>query len=211
MVGQGSTTSLGETRTSFQIPADSRIGPRLVTVGIEGGAVTADCIVEVLPLPDCNGNGVNDALDIAVGDSQDLNDNGKPDECELGTVAWIFSGMAQGGQISTTIQGFSAPCTIVLMTAPGQTAAMVAANFAAAINADACLADQEIAATVSGSTVKISGFTLGPDDVSYTSTDSGLQHRMSLLSIPTVWPSGAMFLVLLLAAAGLFLLTRRHT
>ncbi len=38
----------------------------------------------VVPLwPDCNGNGVNDALDISRGTSQDCNSSGIPDECEL--------------------------------------------------------------------------------------------------------------------------------
>ena len=31
---------------------------------------------------DCNGNGIDDAVDIAAGDSFDANDNGVPDECE---------------------------------------------------------------------------------------------------------------------------------
>jgi hypothetical protein len=36
-------------------------------------------------LPDCNGNGVRDADDIANGTSQDCNKNGIPDECDLAT------------------------------------------------------------------------------------------------------------------------------
>ena len=32
--------------------------------------------------PDCNGNGVSDAQDLINGDSEDLNENGVPDECE---------------------------------------------------------------------------------------------------------------------------------
>ncbi|MCH8153415.1 MAG: hypothetical protein IH830_13710 [Planctomycetes bacterium] len=36
-----------------------------------------ECIAD-----DCNGNGIDDALDIAHGDSSDLNANGIPDECE---------------------------------------------------------------------------------------------------------------------------------
>ena len=37
------------------------------------------------PLPavlDCNGNGIEDAVDIAFGTSSDVNQNGVPDECE---------------------------------------------------------------------------------------------------------------------------------
>jgi hypothetical protein len=35
-----------------------------------------------LPSVDCNANGVEDAVDIAVGYSSDLDGNGVPDECE---------------------------------------------------------------------------------------------------------------------------------
>jgi hypothetical protein len=31
---------------------------------------------------DCNGNGIEDAVDIAFGTSSDVNQNGVPDECE---------------------------------------------------------------------------------------------------------------------------------
>ncbi len=37
------------------------------------------------PMPDCNGNGVPDATDIANGTSDDCNGNGIPDECDLQT------------------------------------------------------------------------------------------------------------------------------
>ena len=33
---------------------------------------------------DCNGNGIEDVEDIANGTSEDCNDNGRPDECDLG-------------------------------------------------------------------------------------------------------------------------------
>jgi len=33
---------------------------------------------------DCNGNGIEDALDIANGTSSDLDEDGVPDECGLG-------------------------------------------------------------------------------------------------------------------------------
>ena len=42
------------------------------------------------PLNDCNGNGVDDAIDIAFGFSWDINGNGIPDECELLTRAFCF-------------------------------------------------------------------------------------------------------------------------
>ncbi len=36
------------------------------------------------PQFDCNGNGIEDAVDIAFGTSSDVNQNGVPDECERG-------------------------------------------------------------------------------------------------------------------------------
>ncbi len=48
---------------------------RLVT----GEDVTLDTAV---PIPECNGNGRVDTEDIALGVSEDVNENGRPDECE---------------------------------------------------------------------------------------------------------------------------------
>jgi hypothetical protein len=39
-------------------------------------------LIGLLPSADCNGNGVDDACDIADGTSFDINGNGVPDECE---------------------------------------------------------------------------------------------------------------------------------
>ena len=36
------------------------------------------------PQFDCNGNGIEDAVDIAFGTSSDVDQNGVPDECERG-------------------------------------------------------------------------------------------------------------------------------
>jgi hypothetical protein len=44
----------------------------------------------IVPLFDCNGNGVEDAFDIAVGGASDLNMNGIPDSCELLTTPFCF-------------------------------------------------------------------------------------------------------------------------
>jgi subtilisin-like proprotein convertase family protein len=44
------------------------------------GQLTAAC-VEITTAPDCNLNGVDDALDIAAGTSADLDGDGVPDEC----------------------------------------------------------------------------------------------------------------------------------
>ncbi|NIP98921.1 MAG: hypothetical protein GWO24_38205, partial [Akkermansiaceae bacterium] len=40
---------------------------------------------------DCNGNGVDDRLDIRNGDSEDCNGNNIPDECE-GWPVWLSVG-----------------------------------------------------------------------------------------------------------------------
>jgi len=39
------------------------------------------------PLEDCNGNGIEDAVDIALGGSSDVNLDGVPDECQAGAPA----------------------------------------------------------------------------------------------------------------------------
>jgi hypothetical protein len=50
---------------------------------IGGTYVGGFCAGEIDPcMPDCNGNGVGDADDIAGGTSQDCNENGIPDECD---------------------------------------------------------------------------------------------------------------------------------
>jgi predicted outer membrane repeat protein len=67
-------------------------GLRLALQGVFVHASAADYVsspsdVELLDkdtlLVDCNGNGVDDALDIALGTSVDLNLNGQPDECDV--------------------------------------------------------------------------------------------------------------------------------
>ncbi|MEM7307188.1 MAG: hypothetical protein AAF682_10985 [Planctomycetota bacterium] len=48
------------------------------------GLVGGDCSQLVpMPAPDCNGNGLDDALDIAAGTSTDCNGNGVPDSCDI--------------------------------------------------------------------------------------------------------------------------------
>ena len=50
--------------------------------GAEGnGTMTIDC--DGKTITDCNGNGIDDAADIAGGTSADCNGNGNPDECDL--------------------------------------------------------------------------------------------------------------------------------
>jgi hypothetical protein len=42
------------------------------------------------PINDCNGNGVDDTVDIALATSWDINSNGVPDECELLTSGFCY-------------------------------------------------------------------------------------------------------------------------
>jgi hypothetical protein len=42
------------------------------------------------PMIDCNGNGIEDAIDVAFGSSGDVNDNGVPDECERVAETFCF-------------------------------------------------------------------------------------------------------------------------
>lgn len=48
-------------------------------------APTAHSCLRSPPRFDCNSNGVDDAVDIALGTSGDANANGVPDECEQGS------------------------------------------------------------------------------------------------------------------------------
>ena len=44
---------------------------------IEGFVQSVNCVID-----DCNGNSIDDSIDISAGDSDDVNGNGVPDECE---------------------------------------------------------------------------------------------------------------------------------
>lgn len=166
--------------------------------GERRGGVT---IVGQVSGPDCNRNGVADAEDVASGTSQDLNGNGRPDECELRAVVWVFRGTAQGAQVEATLRGIGGPCTVTVATVAGQTAAAVAAGFAAAAEASACLTGQGVSATAAGGTVTLRGLDL--ELVSDVVSDPGLVHSMPIASVPLLsWP-GALALVLLLAVAAM--------
>jgi len=159
---------------------------------------------------DCNNNGVVDTVDISTQSSRDENVNDVPDECEIGTVYRTFhSGAALGGQILLTIQGwiYAAACPVVVLTNVGDTGATVAANVAASINADSCLASQNITATASGATVSIQGLTLAPSDVTVTSTDLGLQPA---IPIPALSSTSAALFALTLATLSLLWLIRQR-
>ena len=49
-------------------------------IGGDAGTLTLACI-ELVTAPDCNANGVDDAIDIAGGTSADGDGDGVPDEC----------------------------------------------------------------------------------------------------------------------------------
>ncbi len=61
------------------------LGSPACRVNTPGQACTFNPSIEILPLPglDCNGNGRDDAVDIAAGESIDANTNNIPDECEF--------------------------------------------------------------------------------------------------------------------------------
>lgn len=141
--------------------------------------------------------------DVASATSTDFNANGRPDECEIGRVVWRLSGVAEGGQVSLTIDAFFASCTVTVDTVAGQTAAEVTAALAAAVNADPCLQAQDITAAVSGGLLTVTGFLLAYDRVGETITDPGLRHDIPVVFIPALTPVGLVGMALLLLAAGL--------
>jgi hypothetical protein len=59
--------------------------------------------------PDCNGNGVADAVDIALGASSDLNGDGVPDECEVLGVPGCFGDGSDPMQTACPCANFGAP------------------------------------------------------------------------------------------------------
>ena len=71
-----------------EIPATALIGERsdvsvrATAIGLPGPALNCVTTIEVVPPPDCNDNGIDDAIDIAAGTSLDENLDGVPDECE---------------------------------------------------------------------------------------------------------------------------------
>jgi hypothetical protein len=89
LITMGPTDNDGNGTIGFNIPADTKQGPRLVTVGTAGTALTADCIVQVASSQRCdiNADGVIDRNDIntifaargtrtAPGDPRDVDGDG---------------------------------------------------------------------------------------------------------------------------------------
>ncbi|MFQ5506503.1 MAG: FG-GAP repeat domain-containing protein, partial [Planctomycetota bacterium] len=124
--------------------------------------------------------------------SLDSNLNLVPDECDAaaGGNGWIFSGVAQGGTVDTTVAG----AHLVVPTTSGQSAAAIAMALAAAINADPLLSAAGIGALVAGSTVTTNGAI-----TSTTITDPGIDYSAAISSIPALSrPEIGLLLVLLL-------------
>lgn len=150
---------------------------------------------------DCDGNQVLDSCEVASGLAPDVNLNGIPDSCEISRLFWLFEGTAQGGQVAATIQGFSALCMVTITTSAGESANLVAAQLAAALNASPCLAGQNITALAHGQRVTITGFELDYDDVTLQITDPGLLLG-EVAEIPTLSPWSVLLLTALLLAIG---------
>ena len=169
-----------------------------------------DCVTV---LPDCNENGVADAIDIANGTSEDVDTNGEPDECQIGNVDWIFSGIAEGGTVVVTIEGIPglfADCLVVTATVAGESPETVATNNLTDLDADPCLAPQALTGMVMGTTVWVEGFLLSQGRVSITITDPGLSYHIPPVKIPTLSAFSLGLIALLLSAAGAGLIARRR-
>ncbi|WP_284243386.1 hypothetical protein, partial [Neomesorhizobium albiziae] len=50
LVAQGSLDSTGSAKIDFKVPSNTRHGLRLVTIGVDGSALTADCALQVGPI-----------------------------------------------------------------------------------------------------------------------------------------------------------------
>jgi hypothetical protein len=77
----------GEAATVTLRAAPSIAGERAAELRIFSNAQPSPAILRLraqgrVPIVDCNGNGVDDGVEIAAGDSEDCNRNGVPDECE---------------------------------------------------------------------------------------------------------------------------------
>lgn len=76
-------------------------------VGGDSGVLTTACI-EITTAPDCNLNGVDDAVDIVAGTSADANQDGVPDEC--GCIADLDgNGLVNGADLAVLL-GAWGPC-----------------------------------------------------------------------------------------------------
>jgi len=79
-----STDGAGNLVFSLVVPASVPAGSFITATATDPAGNTSEfsaCHV----VPDCNGNGILDALDVANSTSDDCNSNGMPDECEMDT------------------------------------------------------------------------------------------------------------------------------
>lgn len=158
---------------------------------------------------DCNGNGEADEQEIEEGEAEDENANGRPDECDVYTVSCPITGTAEGGDVAVLIAGFFADCGLAVTAVAGDSAAQVVATLADAINADVCLADQDITAAASGSQLSVTGFDLQFEDLVLTTSDPGLFLPLVAVKIPTLRAAGLLVLGLLLLGFGVSAVRRR--
>ena len=166
-----------------------------------------DC--DQVRLMDCNHNGIADATDLADGTSEDLDGDGRPDECEIYMLDWVIKGTAQGGTVKLTIEGFTTTCTVMIATLAGDSAEAVAAALAAAIDADPCLTAQGIGAQAHETTLWVHGFLLTPEKAELVNTDPDLEFTIPIVKIPTLSGLGLGLLALLLAGLAARRIVRR--
>lgn len=164
------------------------------------------CVFSELPLADCNRNGIEDRRDVESGRSQDVNANGRPDECEVRRLTWVISGEADGGQVTVSVSTGFGPCSLDHVTTSGQSAGTVAGELAAVVNGDACFTAAGIVAEADRGVFSLRGFLLA--DLGLVSTDPGLEIVTPALAIPTLGEAGLFLLALVLLLAGLGLLRR---
>ena len=62
-----------------------------------------------LPATDCNGNGINDLIDIAVGGMQDNDGDGRPDSCATCAADLTGDGQVNGFDLSLVLAGWGNP------------------------------------------------------------------------------------------------------
>ena len=66
VIGNQQSSAAGKIDANFAVPTSAVTGKRLVTVGVDNTAFTADCIVTVFPPKDPNGTSGNSAPDGGV-------------------------------------------------------------------------------------------------------------------------------------------------
>jgi len=97
---------------SVPAPADGNVAPPgfyMLFVVDETGVPSVSSVLRVDgPLPDCNGNGVADDLDIAMGASTDFDQNLIPDECQSLSVDVASISVSAGGAQNFTLDAGTA-------------------------------------------------------------------------------------------------------